>query len=213
MSSTDYLAITALVVAFTSLIVTTAQLLGQYFATADGYRRCQPSVMGAWADRTRLRWRWAQFRFEILFTTPDIFLHSFRVDQNHQRVGKLGGSGQWITGSLESERLTMIGPDRDTGPNNRSSSNLSDERVCWIPFLAALHRHERAMTRHGCYRASSGGAESSFSLGRFRSGPALDFQERSWDFMSPDIVRPFAVTNVADLAILVRRLGMTWKDF
>jgi hypothetical protein len=74
MSSADNLAVTALVVSLVALLVTLGQLLQQYFATADGYRRCQVSVMGRWAERTRLRWRWRQFRFETMYTTPEIFI-------------------------------------------------------------------------------------------------------------------------------------------
>lgn len=197
-----YLALTALVIACCSLFVTTGQLLGQYFATADGYRRCQPSVMGPWAKRTRMRWRWLQWRFEVLFTTPDIFLHTFAVDRHHERYGTLPNGGEWVSGSHESESRTMVA--------SRFFSNPSDEMVCWLPFLASLHYHEREMERHDCYRASYDGL---LRHGRFRSGPALAMRERSWDFMSPDIVRPFAVTNISDIAILARRLGMVWKDF
>lgn len=51
------IAVVALVVALVALLTTIGQLLQQYLATADGYRRCQQSVMGRWAKRTRLRWR------------------------------------------------------------------------------------------------------------------------------------------------------------
>jgi len=46
----------ALTVALMVLVIATARLLGRYFATADGYRRCQASMMGAWARHTRLKW-------------------------------------------------------------------------------------------------------------------------------------------------------------
>ena len=72
--SDNNLAITALAVALAALTVALGQILGQYFATADGYRRCQASVMGPLADKTRLRWRWSQFRFETFFTTPTIVM-------------------------------------------------------------------------------------------------------------------------------------------
>lgn len=72
--------ITALIISLCALVLTLGQLLGQYFATADDYRRCQPSVMGLWAKRTRLRWRWSQFRFETLFTTPEIGLTLYYID-------------------------------------------------------------------------------------------------------------------------------------
>lgn len=199
--SETYVAISALVIALCSLFITTGQLLGQYFATADGYRRCQPSVMGPWAKRTRMRWRWAQFRFEVLYSTPDIFLHHFRVDANHQRYGVHPG-GEWITGSAESEARTLV--------TSQSFSNPSDEMVCWLPLLATLHRHEKEMEHYNCYKLST---DRLLSGSPSRVAPALVIRERSWDFMSPDIVRPFAMTNISDVAVLARRLGMTWKDF
>lgn len=81
----------ALAAALCAFIISLGQLLGQYFATAEGYRNCQPSVMGPWAKRTRLRWRWSQFRFETLFTAPRIFLTPFKVTQNQRRLAE-----KWI---------------------------------------------------------------------------------------------------------------------
>ena len=39
------------------------------------------------------------------------------------------------------------------------------------------------------------------------------FRERSWDFIPPDIVRPFAFTTLGHIAVLVNRLGMSWETF
>ncbi len=204
-----YLALTALILALCSLVVTTGQLLGQYFATADGLRRCQPSVMGPWAKRTRLRWRWSQFRFEILFTTPDIYLEPFviRNQYNHGtyepiRLGLWVNSGVWIMGSHESKVSTMVTSSLFPKPN--------DEHVCWLHFLASLHQHEYLLDQHGVYQDSHG---HPFTGPQQRVGPALTYRERSWDFMSPDMVRPHATINVSDLAVLARRLGMIWTDF
>lgn len=192
-------AVVALAVALVALIVTSGQLLGQYFATADGYRRCQPSVMGPWAKRTRLRWRWSQFRFETLFTIPEIMIASFRLGPQQLRVGEppIDGNSEWVTGSPASSKKMMIIPSYNDG--------MRDELVCWLPLLRSLHVHEWELQRLGCYM------EHTSSL--LRAGPAVRFRERSWDFMSPDMVRPHAVTNVSDIAVLARRLGMTWGDF
>ena len=43
--------------------------------------------------------------------------------------------------------------------------------------------------------------------------PEYGYEERSWDFMPPDIARPLASTTVSDIAICAVRLGMRWKDF
>lgn len=192
-------AVIALAVALVALIVTSGQLLGQYFATADGYRRCQPSVMGPWAKRTRLRWRWGQFRFETLFTIPEIIIAPFRLDGQQRRVAepRMDSNSEWITGSPTSQEKTMI----ISSYNDR----MRDELVCWLPLLRSLHTHEWELQRLGCY------TDRKASLPR--AGPAVRFRERSWDFMSPDMVRPHALTNVSDIAVLARRLGMTWGDF
>ncbi|KAI9878079.1 MAG: hypothetical protein M1830_001990 [Pleopsidium flavum] len=186
------IAVAALAVALVALFAASGQLLGQYFATADGYRRCQPSVMGPWAKRTRLRWRWSQFRFETLFTTPEILFLSFSIDQHHRRVPKTSSDDiEWIMGSPTSQEKTMVvSPYVDS---------RTDEMVCWLPLLRSLHRHEWELQRLGCYN----GRQPSVQL----AGPAIRFRERSWDFMPVDIVRPHAITNVSDIAVLARRLG------
>lgn len=75
MANSDFsISVFALTISFVALFIALFQLLAQVFDTAEGYRRCQPSVLGRWAGKTRLRWRWTQFRFETLFTTPEIVL-------------------------------------------------------------------------------------------------------------------------------------------
>lgn len=77
LSESDRLSLLALIVAVVALIVSAWQLAQQLFATAtDGKRFCQASVMGVWARKTRLSWRWSQIRFETKYTTPDIRLSS-----------------------------------------------------------------------------------------------------------------------------------------
>lgn len=73
----DRLSLLALIVAVVALIVSGWQLAQQLFATAtDGKRFCQASVMGVWARKTRLSWRWSQIRFETKYTTPEIQISS-----------------------------------------------------------------------------------------------------------------------------------------
>lgn len=59
---------------------------------------------------------------------------------------------------------------------------------------------------------SYGTANGTFST-EVIARPGVIFRERSWDFMPPDIVRPFAVTNISNIGVMARRLGMTWTDF
>jgi hypothetical protein len=51
-------ATTALIIAMAALVIACGQLLQQLFATADGLRRCQNSVIGGWSQLVQLRFRW-----------------------------------------------------------------------------------------------------------------------------------------------------------
>ena len=83
MANVDPLALIALLVSLVALIATTCQLLQQYVATADGYRRCLPSVMGRWGKMTKMKWRWREFRFETIFFVPSLsvdFFYPYDID-------------------------------------------------------------------------------------------------------------------------------------
>ncbi|KAF2230166.1 hypothetical protein EV356DRAFT_349976 [Viridothelium virens] len=67
-------AVVALIIAFVAFCVSFWQLLQAYAGTAEGFRRCQSSVIGPWAIATRRSFRWGEFRFETKFTTPHIIL-------------------------------------------------------------------------------------------------------------------------------------------
>ncbi len=192
------LSIAAISVAICALFISSGQILGQYFATADGYRRCQPSVMGPWAKLTRLRWRWSQFRFETLFTTPEILLVPFHVDQELQR----------IVGTSPDDEFERISGSMANSP---STENKSDELACWLPFLSALHQNEWELRRLGYYNYQL--VDINTREQQQIVGPAIRLRERSWDFMPPDIVRPVAVTTLSDIATMARRLGMSWRTF
>ena len=101
-SDADPVAITALVVSLIALFTTMGQLLQQYFATADGYRRCQSSVMGDWAECTHRRWHWRQFRFETLYTTPEISIVGMGTPDYDNKV--------LILGDRTSRKLTLTPP-------------------------------------------------------------------------------------------------------
>lgn len=43
--------------------------------------------------------------------------------------------------------------------------------------------------------------------------PVVQILCKSWDFIPTDVVRPLASSTVSDVAVMARRLGMTWKSF
>ena len=206
------LAAAALAVALIALFGALGQLLQQYFGTADGYRRCQESVVGPWASKTRLRFRWREVRFETLYTVPHIVLH--RITWTSSEIPDCPyENGVWIpTGKS--------GNSKDAGFTNLLVSGKADqtsELVTWLRFLGSIQwLHKRMLARLS--RVNESLAEKNdLSLelmeNRKLTIPVCLFEERSWDFMPPDVVKPYARINVGDLAVLARRLGMTWERF
>ena len=179
----------ALAVALVALITTVSQVLGQFLATADGYRRCQASVMGGWAKMTHRHFRWSEMRFETLYTTPRFGLSGIMDGHKEQRY-PLDGTALMIM-------KTYCDP-------YRSTSTSTTSLVSWVRFMEALHLNSRA-TRHRGFP---------FPVTSYMKRlPDITIERRSWDFVPPEVVRPLAVVSISDIAILARRLGMIWRQF
>jgi hypothetical protein len=58
MVSEANVATAALAIAISALVIAAGQFISQLFSTADGYRRCQPSIIGEWYDLVKLPFRW-----------------------------------------------------------------------------------------------------------------------------------------------------------
>ncbi|KAI9710338.1 MAG: hypothetical protein M1820_002833 [Bogoriella megaspora] len=205
MTSQDNTSLAALVVALAAFLIAVGQLLQQIFGTADGYRRCQSSVIGKWATKTRLRWRWTEFRFETRFTTPIIkFLPM--SEQHRQEIAAKDARGRehiWLTGSSDSRvaALTPVFPSDD-----------DSDIVGWIVLLESLQTlqwHANMSTTSGLI---SWVAEIEDIAAPQRSMPAVVFRERSWDLMPPELTRPLAASTVGDLIVMAHRLGLQWRD-
>ncbi|RFU34311.1 hypothetical protein B7463_g1989, partial [Scytalidium lignicola] len=201
----DSVSLTALLISLVALLATVGQLLQQYYATADGLRRCQPSVMGLWARRTKLRFRWTEFRFETIFVTPRIIYGPIRIQDAEAEYTKPGTSKVFCDlvdtpGSL-SASMTLPG----WGSREARKYYDSDELVCWVPLLAQLHKQGRDAVQYF--------PQSPDSVANDTMIPTIQFIQKSWDFMPPDVTRPLASSTVCDVAIMARRLGMVWKSF
>ncbi|KAH8820345.1 hypothetical protein F5884DRAFT_849607 [Xylogone sp. PMI_703] len=201
----DSVSLTALLVSLVALLATVGQLLQQYYATADGLRRCQPSVMGLWARRTKIRFRWTEFRFETIFVTPRIIYGPIRIQDSGAEYTKPDTSKVFcdLVDTPGSLRASMTLP----GWGSREARKYydSDELVCWVPLLAQLHKQGRDAVQYF--------PQSPDSVANDTMIPTIQFVKKSWDFMPPDVVRPLASSTVGDVAIMARRLGMVWKTF
>lgn len=230
MVSDTTVSVVALAVALVALITTISQVLGQFLATADGYRRCQSSVMGGWARLTRRKFRWSEMRFETLYTTPQFGLFPYMPGQSVSKETDAYGTKEMhyqLDGSAWSREATYCETTR--GPHLPGGT----ENVSWLRFIEALHTNSRESLK--LFGVSFDDVASKKEL-RNRANllaqekilddithhafgsqgyliPDLKLQKRSWDFVPPEVVRPLASVTVCDLAVMARRLGMIWKQF
>lgn len=192
----------ALAVALTALVIAVGQLLQQVFSTAEGYRRCQRSVLGDWAQGTRLQWRWTQFRFEVKFVTPAIVLRTnvpveitSRADNNKRHPTMRPVAPVDHTG-----RSAMLIP-----PKSKENTDL----VGWISLLKQIELLQQSVWEE--MRAIDY-EKLAVTPNDLVLSPALEPREWSWDFMPPEVVRPLATTTVGTLVVLAHRMGMVWRD-
>lgn len=85
-----------------AFVVAVAQALHQYAASAEGYKKCQKSVMGNWAEGTRRVFVWSEFRVNTVFETWVVFLST----PDNTRGPIAGRPVYNIDGTLESYRVT-----------------------------------------------------------------------------------------------------------
>ncbi|KAL8766274.1 MAG: hypothetical protein Q9209_006906 [Squamulea sp. 1 TL-2023] len=171
--------------------------------------------MGAWAQYTQLRWKWSEMRFETLFTTPDIFLLTYKTDieatsktvvqeQALKWVGNFAGATEYSVG-LHPSYLGIIDGLEPKLVDQDLGTGSYHEMACWLPFLHSIRSNESQLQRSQIYETAT-----HYHTPR---RPACRSIQKSWDFMAPELVKPLAMTNVGDIAIIVQRLGMTWQTF
>ncbi|KAI9662958.1 MAG: hypothetical protein M1821_008005 [Bathelium mastoideum] len=204
MNSSDNLSLAALVVALLAFLIAIGQLLQQIFGTADGFRRCQSSVIGEWATKTRLSWRWKEFRFETKFTTPIIKLLPIQEQYRFRTTAKdgLGREHVCLTGSPDSRKAALtpiLRPEEEP------------DIAGWVLLLEQLQTLQWYTNPLGTTMRSTNGYIEA-GTGPQRQTPAVLFRERSWDLMPAELTKPLAATTVGDLVVMAHRLGMRWMD-
>lgn len=135
--------------------------------------------MGDWAKKTRLRWRWGQFRFETLYTTPDY----------RRRLTVTPRDGIWNPTIQSATTEIGKGAGKENDVQGRSSTGKHtlaspvDELVRWVPMLHWIHETTRAsLESRALPDPSNQAVKTSDDLLRWRRVPASILRERSWDF-------------------------------
>ena len=235
-SEQDNTAIVAIIIALIAFFVTTAQLLQAILGTAEGFRRCQPSVIGGWYAETRRRWRWSEFRFETRFKTPHITLDPVTdatIPESPSRARRV-----FLTGEVDSRQKTYAAgktPPSQRRPRffqwflNVQGDEDNNDLASWLELVDRLHERVQLYWRpevqgKNLINGQTLRKQSTLSSSNMFSHdpnmayactvtlPAVTFRTRSWDFMPPDIIRPVASSTVGNIIALAHRLGMAFKE-
>jgi hypothetical protein len=205
------IALAALIIGLSALLIAAGQLLQQLFSTADGYRRCQASVIGPWSKRTRRVWHWSQFRFETKFTTPEIVLIERRNLMSHLSVKdpenfkhKTKQVIDLNCPNLPTELRETITPNRDD-----SGDQVLSDIVTWTSLLRQLNQLQGRW--YQAYQPNLLPAKDPNYIVAYGTRIGVIYQERTWDLLPPDIIRPMASSRLGTIIVLALRLGMQWE--
>ncbi|KAI4224083.1 MAG: hypothetical protein L6R36_004937 [Xanthoria steineri] len=145
MEEESKLALAALVVSLVALVTTISQVLSQLFATADGYRRCQPSIIGGWGRLTCRKFRWSDLRFETIYTTPRFALMPYTGNTiTYERNMTVGSMLKTTTQEYNPLDGTPAMIEKTYATLGHQASGLNvfkgfNEMASWVRFIDALH--------------------------------------------------------------------------
>ncbi|TAQ87940.1 hypothetical protein B7494_g3749 [Chlorociboria aeruginascens] len=176
----------ALIVSFVALISTVLQVLQQYFSSAEGYRRCAESVMGKWSKGTHRRFRLKEFRVEVVFETPVLFLsppHNDRGPIPNRDIHYILGTDE----SCEKTRVLDFRAQQDADEKAIERVHTADdEKASWVTLLSTLQREERESRK---------------------------WDDETRNISPPFQGVPYATTAICHLVEMMGMLGMYWRVF
>lgn len=202
--------LTALIVSLVALVTTVLQVLQQYFSSAEGYRRCAPSVMGEWSQGTHRRLVAREFRVEVVFETPVIFV----ADPKNVKGPVPNRAIHYVDGTPSSYKDTKILQPQEQDIADRQAvarvHTADDERASWVTLLSALQLLERKSREWDRENRPRG---TQFKAPTHQIAVGLQGKKRSWDFIPSSITKPYATSAICHLVEMMAILGLYWKVF
>lgn len=224
------IAIAALAISVVALIIAVLQALQQYFGSAEGYSSCNEKIIGGWSKFTKRKLVATQFRFEVRFRVPVIF-----VAPPQNVYGPLGDDDEkeivYIDGTIDNYRMTHTWTPEEfdikqraklKGTDTRETIHTADnELTTWLALLMAMQRMERESREWqqkicSPYMLPVDAAQALAPEEEYRRhSMAVGMQEktRSWDTMPDGMKKPYATTAMCHLVEMVAMLGIYWKEF
>ncbi|KAI0893108.1 hypothetical protein F4806DRAFT_209864 [Annulohypoxylon nitens] len=214
MDSATLAGVVSTIVAFLALIVSSIQLLYQYYTNVSlnalGARNCNERVMGPWAKFTRRRWRWSELRFETLFESPILFVSTIA---NRDRGPLLSQKIWYINGSKKSYEETRTPLPDDLCPAYEIDyppiHHGVNVEASWVSLLRTLQSMERESTEWDDTRRCRTIEEERRPFETRVVAVGVQAQKLSWDFV-PNFKKPFANTTMSDMVEMAAMLGIHW---
>ncbi|KAF5985031.1 modin [Fusarium coicis] len=178
---------------------------------------CGENVMGRWHQSRTKTWRPKEFRTEIQFEAPIIFVTTPKTEK-----GPIDGPDVFfIDGTRKSldDTWTDLEPP-STGTFTKTGRFIKNERATWLALLSSLQKMENESQNWARQqimslkpRPASATAILTSIAGKHTLNIALQREKKSWDDMAPSINRPYATTTMSSLIQMLAMLGIYWKDF
>ncbi|KAM5373020.1 hypothetical protein ACJZ2D_007231 [Fusarium nematophilum] len=228
------IAVVALIISVLAFVIAILQALQQYYASATGFSSCSPAVIGKWSRFSRRRMRWSEFRFEVQFEHPVIF-----VARPENRKGPLGdddlttdearkiirldgspGNFEHYTSSMkefDQQRLEEI--------KKQVVHTADNEKATWYALLMAICRMEKEsrewqVNREAEWRKTNGPKPPCNSATTPEPPEkhhsllvCMQRKRRTWDSMPQDLAKPYATTTISHLVEIAAMLGIYWRKF
>lgn len=222
MSSTDntelILAIVALIISVLAFVIAILQALQQYFASATGYSSCREAVIGKWSQFSRRRLLWSEFRIEVQFETPVIFVakpentrgplgndEDFRLED--RKIIRLDGSYANLKYTSSTEEF-----NEQQKKNKQQAVHTADnENATWCHLLMTIYQMEKES--RSWQKESLGYPPPCDSSPPHSLVVCMQRKKRVWDSMPQGLSKPYATTTISHLIEIAAMIGIHWKNF
>lgn len=166
------IAAAALAISSLALFVAIGQITQQYISTAEGYRRCQSPVMGAWAQGTRKRFIPREVRFQTIYQSPHLSLElPTALPEAKYFVGsdELPSEPRYLEYRKSHKWRFLFDRRHDSSPPSL--------RASWLVLLEQLRLYQGAVY----------GSLTSQKLGLGNEKGKVDVELRVWDLSSSNL--------------------------
>jgi hypothetical protein len=222
MADTDYteliLAIVALIISILAFVIAILQALQQYFASATGYSSCREAVIGKWAQFSHRRLLWKEFRIEVQFETPVLFVakpentrgplgNDEDFPDEDRKIIRLDGSPANLKYTSSTEEF-----DEQQKKNKQQAVHTADnENASWCHLLMTIYQMEKDSR---AWQKESLGYHPPFDPSPPHSlVVCMQRKKRVWDSMPQGLTKPYATTTISHLVEIAAMLGIHWKNF